>query len=133
MKRSTTTPWMSADDYGRSLKGLTVNLLVRDIDAAMPFYREVLDATVVYADEDFAVLRRDPNHPFPKYRHDPQRGSRRNPDRDPAEVFLFRLRVTRQSVQPSPQALFILDIRDLDHPAQPRPALRSRSRSRIRA
>jgi catechol 2,3-dioxygenase-like lactoylglutathione lyase family enzyme len=58
MKQSTTTPWMSADDYGRSLKGLTVNLLVRDIDGAMPFYREVLDATVIYADEDFAVLRR---------------------------------------------------------------------------
>jgi catechol 2,3-dioxygenase-like lactoylglutathione lyase family enzyme len=58
MKQSTTEPWMSAADYGRSLTGLTVNLLVRDIDAALPFYREVLDATVVYGDPDFAVLRR---------------------------------------------------------------------------
>ena len=58
MKRGTTEPWMAAADYGRSLTGLTVNLLVRDMDAALPFYREVLDATVVYGDPDFAVIRR---------------------------------------------------------------------------
>ena len=59
MKLSTTDPWMSADAYGRSLRGLGVNLLVRDVAAALPFHREVLGASVVYSDPDFAVLRRD--------------------------------------------------------------------------
>ncbi|MFP6729777.1 MAG: VOC family protein [Alphaproteobacteria bacterium] len=58
MQRATGDPWMSADDYGRSLRGLGVNLLVRDMDAALPFHREVLDADVIHADPDFAVLRR---------------------------------------------------------------------------
>lgn len=57
MKQRTTEPWMAADAYGRSLRGLGVNLLVRDIAAALPFHREVLDAAVVYSDPDFAVLR----------------------------------------------------------------------------
>ena len=59
MKRATNDPWMTAADYGRSLRGLGVNLLVRDIEAALPFHREVLDAEVVHADPDFAVLRRN--------------------------------------------------------------------------
>ncbi len=58
MKRSTTDPWMPAPAYGRSLEGLTINLRVRDVDKALPFHREVLGAEVVYADPDFAVLRR---------------------------------------------------------------------------
>ena len=58
MKRSTTDPWMPAPAYGRSLEGLTVNLLVRDVDEALAFHREVLGAEVVYSDPDFAVLRR---------------------------------------------------------------------------
>ena len=57
MKRRTGEPWMPAPDYGRSLRGLTLNLLVRDVDAALPFYRDVLGADVVYSDPDFAVLR----------------------------------------------------------------------------
>ena len=48
---------MEAAEYGRSLRGLTLNLLVRDIGAALVFQREVLAATVVYSDNDFAVLR----------------------------------------------------------------------------
>ncbi len=52
------TPWMAADDYGRSLRpGLGVNLLVRDVAAAVKFAETVLGATATYADEDFAVLR----------------------------------------------------------------------------
>ncbi len=52
------TPWMAADDYGRSLRpGLGVNLLVRDVAAAVKFAETVLGATSTYADEDFAVLR----------------------------------------------------------------------------
>jgi catechol 2,3-dioxygenase-like lactoylglutathione lyase family enzyme len=49
-------PWMPARDYSRSLRGLTVNLLVRDIERALVFQREVLGAVVVYSDPDFAVL-----------------------------------------------------------------------------
>lgn len=58
MQLNTGEPWMTPVDYGRSLHGLTVNLLVREIDAALSFHREVLGAEVVYSDPDFAVLRR---------------------------------------------------------------------------
>ena len=57
MKLRSTNPFMTADEYGRSLEALTVNLLVRDIDAALRFQRDVLRAQVVYADPDFAVVR----------------------------------------------------------------------------
>lgn len=57
MKLRTGTPWMPAPEYGRSLHGLTINLLVRNVDDTLPFHREVLGATVVYSDPDFAVLR----------------------------------------------------------------------------
>ena len=57
MKLRTGDPWMPGSVYGRSLRGLTLNLLVRHIDAALPFHREVLGAEVVYSDLDFAVLR----------------------------------------------------------------------------
>lgn len=55
--KRTEPPWMPADEYGRSLKGLGVNLLVRDIEKALPFHIEVLGADIVYSDPDFAVLR----------------------------------------------------------------------------
>jgi len=48
--------WMPADEYGRALPKFTVNLLVRDVQNALPFYRDVLLATVRYADNDFAAL-----------------------------------------------------------------------------
>ena len=48
--------WIPADEYGRSLPKFTVNLLVRDVEKAIPFYRDVLQATVRYADGDFAAL-----------------------------------------------------------------------------
>lgn len=57
MKLRTGDPFMPADKYGRSLSGLTVNLLVRSIDEAVSFERDVLGAEVVYADPDFAVMR----------------------------------------------------------------------------
>ena len=57
MKLRTSDPWMPATQYSRSLQGLTLNLLVRDIAEALPFHREVLGAVVVYSDPDFAVLR----------------------------------------------------------------------------
>ncbi len=53
---------MPAADYGRSLAAsgqvIGFNLIVRDIDAALPFHLEVLAADIVYHDPDIAVLRR---------------------------------------------------------------------------
>lgn len=57
MKKSDQTPWMSAEDYGRSLKGFGVNLLYADVMRAVAFQRDVLGCEVVYADSDFAVIR----------------------------------------------------------------------------
>ena len=57
MKLRTGEPWMPAPEYSRSLKAITINLLVRDIEQALVFQREVLGAEVVYSDPDFAVLR----------------------------------------------------------------------------
>ena len=51
-------PWMPAPDYGRSLRpGLGVNLLVKDVPAAVKFATQVLGATDTYADDNFGVLR----------------------------------------------------------------------------
>ncbi|MCG8560689.1 MAG: VOC family protein [Hyphomicrobiales bacterium] len=56
-KLRTGDPWMPAPQYGASLTGLGVNLLVRSIEQALPFQRHVLTAEVVYSDPDIAVLR----------------------------------------------------------------------------
>ncbi len=55
MKLRKGEPWMSSREYGQSLHGLTLNILVRDIEAALEFQREVLGARIVYSDPDFAV------------------------------------------------------------------------------
>jgi len=58
------TPFMEAPAYGRSLSGLSINLLVKDVARAVAFETQVLGATMVYADADFAVLRwRAPSTP----------------------------------------------------------------------
>jgi len=57
MKLRVGEPWMTGAEYGRSLTGFGVNLLVRAIAPAVEFHRVVLGATVVYQDPDFAVLR----------------------------------------------------------------------------
>ena len=49
-------PWMPAEEYGQSLPRLSVNLIVRDVARALPFYEQVLGAEVRYADADFAAL-----------------------------------------------------------------------------
>jgi len=54
--KRTGTPWMTSSDYGRSLTGLSMNLIVRDVAKSLPFYRDVLGMTVHYADADFAAL-----------------------------------------------------------------------------
>jgi predicted enzyme related to lactoylglutathione lyase len=48
--------WMPADEYGRAMPKFSVNLLVREVERSLPFYKEVLGATVRYADRDFAAL-----------------------------------------------------------------------------
>lgn len=56
MKR-TKQPWMRADDFGRSLpRGVGLNLLVTEVAPAETFLREVLGATTIHADEDFAAI-----------------------------------------------------------------------------
>jgi len=47
---------MPSTQYGRTLTGLTVNLLVRDIAASLPFFTDVLGLKVAYGDPDFAAL-----------------------------------------------------------------------------
>ena len=51
------TPPVSAEDYGRALRGLGFNLLVTDVARAVGFATEVLGATSFHDDEDFAALR----------------------------------------------------------------------------
>ncbi len=57
MKEGNGEPWMAADAYGRSLTGMGVNLLVREVARSVAFLNEVLGLETVYADADFAVLR----------------------------------------------------------------------------
>ena len=56
-KKRTGDAWMPAAQYARTLEGLTVNLLVRDIAVALPFHRQVLGAKLIYSDPDIAVFR----------------------------------------------------------------------------
>ena len=55
-KNRTGEAWMPADEYGHSLPRFSVNLMVRNVHKSLPFYRDVLGATVRYADQDFAAL-----------------------------------------------------------------------------
>ncbi|HEX6487946.1 MAG TPA: VOC family protein [Candidatus Dormibacteraeota bacterium] len=55
-KLRTGEPWMPAAAYGRTLRGLSLNLIVRDLAKSLPFYDEVLGLTVLYSDVDFAAL-----------------------------------------------------------------------------
>src|SRR4030095_11772590 len=57
MKLRPGEPWMPAPDYGRQLHGLTINLLVRDIESALVFARRVLRAGGVFGEPDIAVLK----------------------------------------------------------------------------
>ena len=59
-KHRTGTPWMPAPAYSEGLvagpSGLSVNLLVRDIAAAVAFQQAVLLTKVLYHDPDFAAI-----------------------------------------------------------------------------
>ncbi len=56
-KKRSGDAWMPAPQYARTLDGLTLNLLVRDIAVALPFHRQVLGAKLIYSDPDIAVFR----------------------------------------------------------------------------
>lgn len=47
---------MPAPEFARTLEGITVNLMVRDIADSLPFYTDVLGLKELYSDPDFAAL-----------------------------------------------------------------------------
>ena len=57
-KKRTGEPWMPAREFGKTLRGLSLNLIVRDPQRSLPFYTEVLGFTALYSDPDFAALAR---------------------------------------------------------------------------
>lgn len=57
VKKRQGEPWMSASDYSQTLRGMSINLLVKNIQRSVAFHKEVLGADVMYADVDFAVVR----------------------------------------------------------------------------
>ena len=57
MKLRTGDPWMSGADYGRSLTGFSVNLMVREIGPALRFAKEIVGAAIIYSDADFAAVQ----------------------------------------------------------------------------
>jgi catechol 2,3-dioxygenase-like lactoylglutathione lyase family enzyme len=48
---------MAADAYGKTLHGLSLNLIVRDVAKSLTFYRDVIGMTVHYSDADMAALQ----------------------------------------------------------------------------
>lgn len=56
MKSDPSTWPMSGEDWSRRLTGLSINLMVRDVMACVPFHAEVLGATAVFANVDFAAF-----------------------------------------------------------------------------
>jgi len=56
MKKSTSTPFMAAPDYGQSLSGFSVNLLSTNLARALQFQRDVLQATLLHQDEDLLIV-----------------------------------------------------------------------------
>ena len=53
----TSEPPVSAPDYGRSLRGLGFNLIVRDVSRAGKFAVDVLGATSFFDNESFAAMK----------------------------------------------------------------------------
>jgi catechol 2,3-dioxygenase-like lactoylglutathione lyase family enzyme len=47
---------MPAPEFARTLEGISLNLMVRDIALSLPFYTEVLGLKALYSDPDFAAL-----------------------------------------------------------------------------
>ncbi|MBN35379.1 MAG: glyoxalase [Rhodospirillaceae bacterium] len=51
--------WMTTGEYAKRMKGLTMNLLYKDVMAAVPFHTEVLGAELEFANVDFASFAFD--------------------------------------------------------------------------
>ena len=56
MKLRNTDPWKPSSKYSKELSGLTINLLVKDIDKATEFIEKVIEANIIYEDIDFAAI-----------------------------------------------------------------------------
>ena len=56
MKLRKKDPWKSAREYSRDLSGLTINLLVEDINLSIDFLQKIIKANIVYQDPDFAAI-----------------------------------------------------------------------------
>ena len=54
MKSDPATWWMTTEDYAARMKGLSINLMVRDVEACVPFHTRVLGATAEFVCVDFA-------------------------------------------------------------------------------
>ncbi|MGH2498508.1 MAG: VOC family protein, partial [Candidatus Limnocylindria bacterium] len=59
MRKRTGASWRTAAEHGRTLAGLTINLIVRDIARSLPFYTGALGCRVLYSDADYAALERE--------------------------------------------------------------------------
>ncbi len=67
-------PRMSGADYGRSLSGLGFNLIVSDLERAIHFAREVIQAEVFFRTEVFAAMKLSGQH-FMFHINDSYRGN----------------------------------------------------------
>jgi hypothetical protein len=47
---------MSLDAYGRWLVGLSLNLIVHNVEGSLPFHTDILNLHALYHDVDFAAL-----------------------------------------------------------------------------
>ncbi len=47
---------VSAEDFGKSLRGIGLNLLVRDVEATAAFLRDVFEVGVHRLSKDFAII-----------------------------------------------------------------------------
>ena len=56
MKLRTKDPWISAPEYSKNLNGLIINLLVRNIETASYFLKNVIKAKIIYEDIDFCAV-----------------------------------------------------------------------------
>jgi len=56
MKKSQKTPFMAPPDYGKRLRGFSINLLSRNLPRALVFQRDVIKANIQHEDEDLLIL-----------------------------------------------------------------------------
>jgi catechol 2,3-dioxygenase-like lactoylglutathione lyase family enzyme len=56
-KKRVGDPWMRGYEYGALLPPFSLNLIVRDPEAAVSFYEHVLGGEIHYVDVDFAAIR----------------------------------------------------------------------------